>query len=107
MNKTILTVILLITIICNLNAQNDLIPQTIEQQKKAKNIAEKWFTLLIEGENIDSLITISKIPFALDRKKILNSEDELKAFYNKVIEKKVNALCLKFLQKYFIPNMKL
>ena len=43
---------------------------------------------MIKGENIDSLIAISKIPFALDRIKILNSKEELKAFYNKVIENK-------------------
>ena len=88
MNKIILTSILLFTFICKLSTQNDSIPQTIEQQKTAKNIAEKWATLLIKGENIDSLIAISKTPFALDRIKILNSKEELKAFYNKVIENK-------------------
>ncbi|AUC74955.1 hypothetical protein [Olleya sp. Bg11-27] len=96
MNKIILTSILLFTFICKSSAQNDSIPQTIEQQKTAKNIAEKWATLLIKGENIDSLIAISKIPFALDRKKILNSKDELKAFYNKVIDNKGKRIMPKF-----------
>ena len=101
MNKTILTSILLITFICNLSAQNDSIPQTIEQQKRAKNIAEKWTTLLTKGENIDSLINISKIPFALDRKRILNSKDELKVFYNKVIENKGRRIMPKISSEVF------
>ncbi len=86
MNKIILTSTLLIIFSCNLKAQNNSIPQTIEQQKTAITLAKKWVTLLTEGEHIDSLITISKIPFALDRKKVLNSKDELKIFYNKIIK---------------------
>lgn len=88
MNKIILLSILLTTFFSNLNAQSDSITQTINQQEIALNIAQKWVTLLTEGENTDSLMVLSKVPFALDRKIILNSEDELKAFYNKIIEKK-------------------
>ena len=86
MTRILLIFILLFTF--NVKAQNDSIPQTPEQQKKAINLAVKWTTLLTEGKHVDSLMNISTVPFALDRKKFLNSNDELKSFYLEVINLK-------------------
>jgi len=88
MKRIILSFTFLVVITFNLKAQSDTIPQTPEQQKEALNLAVKWTKLLTEGKHLDSLMNISTIPFAQDRKKILNSNDELKSFYFKVIERK-------------------
>jgi len=73
MNRIILITLLIVSTI-NLKAQNDSIPQTQEQQKEALNLAVNWVTLITEGKYVDSLMNISSVPFALDKKKILNSK---------------------------------
>ncbi|WP_159023121.1 hypothetical protein [Formosa sp. L2A11] len=72
----------------NLSAQNDSIPQTLAQQKAAKNIAIECIKLFYKADNTDALLNISKIPFALSNEQILNSEAELKTFYKKIINGK-------------------
>lgn len=67
---------------------SDSIFQSIEQQNQAKQLAELWVMELTKGENIDTLMSISTVPFALDGKKILNTKNELKELYKKVVDKK-------------------
>lgn len=71
-----------------LRAQHDSIPFPMEQQKEALAIAEKWTTLLNQGENLEELMSISAIPFAVDRHKILTTEEDLQKLYQKIFEKK-------------------
>ena len=69
------------------NAQIDSIPQSIAQQEKAIGLVTNWINLITVGEDIDSLMEMTALPFALDRRELLNSEEELKSFYAKVTEK--------------------
>ncbi|WP_299781205.1 hypothetical protein [uncultured Formosa sp.] len=88
MKKPFLIFTFLIASTFNLSAQNNSIPQTIAQQKAAKNIAMEWIKLFYEVDNTDALLNISKIPFAVSNEQILNSESELKTLYKKIINGK-------------------
>jgi len=88
MKKITLTFVLLFTLILSVHAQNDSIPQTIEQQKAAMKVATEWSSMLYNSDSIESLLKISKIPFALDNKKIIDSKDELKEIYMSILEDK-------------------
>lgn len=78
----------LVLLSITLKAQHDSIPFPIEQQKEALAVAEKWTTLLNEGENLEELMSISAVPFAVDRSKILTTDEELQKLYQKIFEKK-------------------
>lgn len=71
-----------------LKAQHDSIPFPIEQQKEALAVAEKWTTLLNEGENMEELMNISAIPFAVEGSIILTTDEELHKVYQRIFEKK-------------------
>ncbi len=86
MNKAI--VIFLIIFTNSLIAQKDTIPQSLKLQKQAIALAENWVKLVTERTALDSLMNISSLPFALDKKKILNTEDQLKSFYLKMFKEK-------------------
>ena len=90
MKKLILTFTFLCALILNVSAQNNSIPQTLEQQKIAKKVATEWISMFYQAKGIDSIMKISKTPFALDNKKILNTNEELKDFFTSIIEFKKN-----------------
>jgi len=99
MKKIVIVLLYIFISSFSANAQTDSISQTAAQQEAAKKVAVKWFSLLAQGRNVDSLLRISKTPFALDKVEILNTKDELRAFYNKVIAKKGQRVIPKFTTK--------
>ena len=101
MNKLISISIFLLVFTYNASAQNDSIPQSIEQQNEAINLATNWGDLMTEGTAIDSLVSISGLPFALDRSEILNSNEELKSFYVKVANNISEGAPLKSIAKIY------
>ncbi len=88
MQKNILMCLLLGMSLTYSMAQNDTIPQTIAQQNEAKKVAGEWFSQLIAGKNIDAVMAVSALPFAMDGKILLNTKKELRDFYRKIIEDK-------------------
>ncbi len=88
MKKIIFALGFFFALLLNVNAQNDAIPDSIEQQKKAIQVATEWISMFYEVENTDSLMNISKIPFTVDNKEILHSNEELEAMYTSIIEDK-------------------
>ena len=87
-NKLILIFIFLSNFTFSISAQSDSINRPKEEIVHAENVSVRWFTLLSEGRDLDSLIQVSEVPFALDGKKILYTKEELKSFYNQVIVSK-------------------
>ena len=88
MKKSILSLILLFTLVYTVNAQDDYIPHTLEQQKAAKKLAADWMSMFYQVKDADSIMKISKIPFLLDGKEIINSNEKLIDVYNAAIEDK-------------------
>jgi hypothetical protein len=59
-----------------------------EQKTNISKIAKTWFDELAKAENLEKIIEISDVPFALDRKNVLTKTADLKAFYSKVFKNK-------------------
>jgi len=58
------------------------------QEKEALEVVDAWIVELLQAENVDKLIQLSDIPFALTNKKILTSKEELKKIYLQVFNNK-------------------
>ena len=58
-----------------------------KREEKAKQIARAWFNSLMRG-NTAVTTALSDVPFALDRKKIIESLPEVEKLYEQIVAKK-------------------
>lgn len=56
--------------------------------EKAKSVVLKYIHLIAKGENIDSIMNMCSVPFALDRKEIISERAALKQKYVEMIADK-------------------
>lgn len=86
--KQILTITALILLPFYCFSQNDTLNLTKTQIEKSTKVVNCWIEELFKAENIEELMKISDLPFALDRKKVVKNKEELKEIYNKIFENK-------------------
>lgn len=86
--KLIFTITTFLILTLNCFSQNDTLNLTKVQIEKSTKVVNYWIEELFKGEDIEGLLKVSEVPFALDRKRVLKSTEELKAIYNKIIESK-------------------
>jgi nucleotide-binding universal stress UspA family protein len=58
-----------------------------KRAEKAKQVAKAWFESLVRGETAVTT-SLSAVPFALDRVKVIESIKELDALYESIVAKK-------------------
>lgn len=59
-----------------------------EQTEQVLETVNAWVDELFEAKDIDRLIQLSDIPFALDREKVLSDKNELREVYLKIFDNK-------------------
>lgn len=70
-------------------SQADTISALSEEQKnKSIEVVENWIKEMFKADDINSLMQISDVPFAFDRKDILTNIDDLRKIYQRIFENK-------------------
>lgn len=58
------------------------------REGKAKKLAQTYTELIAKGDNADSIVALSSIPYALDRVEIINHRDSLKKVFQRIFDEK-------------------
>ncbi|PIE51045.1 MAG: hypothetical protein CSA38_00075 [Flavobacteriales bacterium] len=67
-------------------SQNDTLSLTKTQIEKSTKVLHYWIEEMFKGEDVEGLMSVSDVPFAFDRKKVIKSRAELKALYHKIFK---------------------
>lgn len=63
------------------------------EKQQAIALAEFWTVELTKGENVDTLLAITKLPFGADNKKIIGNKKDLLAYFEHIWEDKGKRTC--------------
>jgi hypothetical protein len=80
--------LLLLLLLLPLGAYSQTDTLSAAQKTKAVAVAQKWVVELTKGEDIEGLLNITAVPFLWDGREKLETPEQVKSHYSKVVTDK-------------------
>lgn len=88
MKKLILSTVLFFLSISIFSQDDKPYSLSEEQTEQVLETVNAWLDEMFEAQDVNRLMELSDVPFALDREKVLNGKNELREVYLKIFENK-------------------
>ena len=88
MKKNILKILFLVFPLFCFSQEIKPITLSEKDTKKATEVVKIWIDEIFKAESVDKLFQISDLPFVLDGKEVLNTNDELRKMYQSIFSNK-------------------